>query len=347
MSLSVELSFDLPYRLRLPEDSYRVQLDGSIFTISISVREQERPDPRLKVSKSSNMEILRDRHGLLAYSHVKVSVPENILTSIGTRTVDGATQAPEVVTGTSLATISTTSLFEVAVAVINQLVRLYRFRTNEFHIVPIPREEVNFVEVVWYVDGQPSNAQVHKDYGAGAVLIQPIEPSVVKRIRDELLAGAEIPIAFELFSDAKDHLDQTNYRLAVIDARTALEVFVDQVLLSYFSGLLDPIQEAVDTLKLDKKRKYQDLDDAIQRAWINNKLGPGLCAALPQLDLEQKPAGLWCGWLAAKRLREGAAHRGAVVDKQQARDAVNAMGMIMSEALKATGSDWELLPYDE
>jgi hypothetical protein len=61
-------------------------------------------------------------------------------------------------------------------------------------------------------------------------------------------------VAIELFQDAKDRLDRSEYRLSVIDARTALEVFVDEVLLEYFSASGTSLKEACQVLKVDQER---------------------------------------------------------------------------------------------
>lgn len=152
------------------------------------------------------------------------------------------------------------------------------------------------------------------------------------------MSEGEVPLIFDLFADASDHLDRGNYRLGVIDARTALEVLVDEVLLDYFGKLQDPVNEARQLFKFDTKKKQHTLEEIVR--WgvnINLKLSEGIAAALG-LDFRNQLTGLWEDWEKAKALREKAAHRGMRVDQTDAENAVRTIGRMIEEIQKKTGN---------
>ena len=158
----------------------------------------------------------------------------------------------------------------------------------------------------------------------------------MERLHSWLISTRPIPLAIELFQDAKDRLGRSEYRLAVIDARTALEVFVDEVLLGYFCASGISLEEASRVLGVEP-RNVQTLEDALQRSPINRKIGQALKQAL-NLDLHNGNPPLWKRWLRAKELRERGAHRGQEVVRTEAIEAVNTMGEIIQSVSRALKS---------
>jgi hypothetical protein len=133
----------------------------------------------------------------------------------------------------------------------------------------------------------------------------------------------------ELFQDAMDRIDRSEYRLAVIDARTALEVMIDTVLLGRLDVSGSTLDEICRLLRVQPEG-VDSVEEALQWSSINRKLGHA-CKQLLGLDLRAGNSDLWRRWFDAKRLREQGAHRGVPVGRNDAIEAVNVIGEIMEE----------------
>ena len=116
----------------------------------------------------------------------------------------------------------------------------------------------------------------------------------------------------ELIQDAREYAEVGRFRHVVIDARTALEIYVDQTLLACFRRDALSSVEAVRHLKLSAKlaRSVESLEEAIQHARMNDKLKYGL---LKTLGIRLGQRRFWSDWLEAKELRERSVHYGAEV----------------------------------
>jgi len=175
------------------------------------------------------------------------------------------------------------------------------------------------------------------NFGRGMTL-EPtgFDDDTVAALRSWLDSNKPIPVAIELFQDAMDRIDRSEYRLAVIDARTALEVLVDGVLLGYLDASGSALDEACRLLNV-RLEGVDSSEEAVQRSAINRKLGHACSQALG-LDLHDGNPALWRRWLSAKDLRERGAHRGARIGRSDASEAVNAMGDIIGEIRRKLGS---------
>ena len=109
-----------------------------------------------------------------------------------------------------------------------------------------------------------------------------------------------------LFLNAQNYLEFGDYRMAIIESRTALEVLIDGMLADAFSGL--ETGQVREILKLPSALSVSDNKEAIASARINDKLKHGLRKATGASPAD-KPA-LWKQWRKAKTLREEAVHYG-------------------------------------
>jgi HEPN domain-containing protein len=156
-------------------------------------------------------------------------------------------------------------------------------------------------------------------------------------LQTRLTLRESVPTHLELLQDAQDYLDRGEYRQAVIDSRTALEVYLDQTLEAVFqrdNWSHDKIKKA---LCLSQKWSSPSLDhirEALKAASINNKLKRGLRETLGvKLGEDGK---LWYRWRKAKECREGSAHYGDYVSREVATKAVDTIREIMSRIYEAT-----------
>ena len=346
--LTVHVSFDLPFSINLEGGPYEVSRGSWAALVHLEQVKQENPDPRLGVDQSS-LDLIRDRYGRLRYSRVVIELPGEavIKAELYRQAAAGNLEPPEGIVHLNLTAEEIISnyrdaAFEEALAAVNRLIEIYRYVADQFHVTRIPTQEIFNTDIQWLQNGESFGGVWKVEMGHGISLQPtPLPSDVVQSIHDWLGDTRPVPLFGELFQDAKDRLDRGDDRQAVIDARTALEVFLDQVLLAYFT-LPGRSLEDVGRI-IDVNIAYyniQNAEEALQRASINRKLGHALNEALG-LDIHNGNPKLWSRWLDAKELREEGVHRGRTVEHAQAVDAVNCMGEVISEMRRVlSGISW-------
>ena len=341
--LTVKVTFDLPFCLYLDDGLYQVAREGWTASVHLERITQTHLDPRLGIDQATT-ELIRDRHGRLRYSRAAVELPGKALIEkeLRRQAEAGELEAQEGVVSVTLTIERIISgfgdvAFQEAFGAVNRLIEVYRQVTDQFHTRRVSREEIFRADIQWYQNGEPLGGTYYGAFGHGMSLgPRGFDDQAMERLRSLLNSTRPIPVAIALFQDAKDRLDRSEYRLAVIDARTALEVFVDEVLLGYFSAPGTSLEEACRVLDVES-RKVQTLEDALQHSLINRKLGHALKQVL-NLDLHDGDPQLWQRWLRAKEIRERGAHRGQEVGRIEAIEAINTMGEIMESIRNAPKS---------
>jgi hypothetical protein len=341
--LTVKVTFELPFCLYLENGVYEVDRGGWAASLQLERVAQTHLDPRLGIAQATT-ELIRDRYGRLRFSKVVIQLPGKTVIKTGLRRQVAAGKL-EARDGVVKATLTIEKLisdygnvaFEEALNTVNRLIEVYRHVTNQFQIRRIPSEEIFKADIQWYQNDEPLGGTWYMGFGHGMTLEpQGIDAQAMESLRSWLSSTKSVPVAIELFQDARDRLDRAEYRLAIIDARTALEVFVDEVLLGYFSASGTLLEEACQVLDVEP-RKVKTFEDALQRSLINRKVGHALKEAL-NLDLHDGNLQLWQRWSRAKELRERGAHRGEEVDRAEALEAVNTMGEILDHIRRALRS---------
>ena len=107
-----------------------------------------------------------------------------------------------------------------------------------------------------------------------------------------------------------------DFRMAIIDSRSSLEVLVDGIQDQAFLG--KTVAQVRQILKVKGGTVVSGIQDVIGSARINDKLKHGLRSAVGQSPADS--TGLWKRWLNGKRIRENAVHYGQAVNKRQAED---------------------------
>jgi hypothetical protein len=346
--LTVRVTFDLPFCLYLEDGGYEINRGSWLASIHLERVAQTNLDPRLGIAEGDT-ELVRDRHGRLRFSKMVIEMPGKLVTEIELRRKVAAGEL-EAQDGVVSATFTTDRLisefgnvaFEEALGTANRFIEVYRHVTDQFQVGRIPAEEIFKADIQWYQDGEPLGGTWRLGFGHGMSL-EPkgFDPMTLERLRSWLSSTNPVPLPFELFLDAKDRLDRKDDRLAVIDARTALEVFLDQILLTYLSVTSFTIAEAGKLLDVDVgHHNIQEFEEALQRSSINRKLGHALNQAI-RLDIHNGTPELWKRWLSAKEVRERGAHRGQSIEHDEAVEAVNCMGEILSNMRDALrNADW-------
>lgn len=345
-NLKVRVTFDLPFSLYLGDGVYKVVRSGYVASVQIEQIAQAHIDPRLGISEA-NTEYTRDRYGRLRYSKLTVELPAQVVITRETRRQvdDGELEAGEEVVRLNFTTDELVSRYGraallEAVDVGNRLIDVYRHVTDEFHIRRVPFEEIFQAEIQWCYADEILGGTHYVAFGQGMTLrVVGLSDEVLNELHSWLNSEKTVPIFFDLYRDAKDGLDRSEYRRAIIDARTALEVLLDEVLLGYFFSKNTTIECACRILDIPPKG-VESLETAVDRARINRKLGHAMKIVL-NLDLHDGNPELWQKWLRAKELREKGIHRGRGTNRSEAVDAVNSMGKLIDSIRQALGSvDW-------
>lgn len=339
--LRVEVAFDLPFCLYLPDDAYQVRLGARLAVVHLLRVVQASLDPRLFIERS-DLEFANDRFGRLRYSNVKAVMPgEAVLEAESRRRVNaGLLDAPEgrvslTVTSEGLVTEYGEAAFDLALSMVNRLIEEYRELGDQYHVRRLAPDDILRAQVNWFQGDQPLGGNLQLRYGSGLTLQPQLGPDRVAAIKVHLLGERARHPSVDLFLDAKDYLDRREYRLAVINARTALEVLVDQVLLTYFITQGVALPDVRQILHI-RPALIATVEAAVQWAEINRKLGHGLKVAL-NLDIPDGNPKLWEAWLKAKSVREKGIHRGSDTSRSDAIEAVNTMGRIVDDIWSALG----------
>ncbi|MDP3062458.1 MAG: hypothetical protein Q8O40_04475 [Chloroflexota bacterium] len=128
-------------------------------------------------------------------------------------------------------------------AVLNRLLAVYRFTAGEFHVDMVPRNEMWPMDVFTLNDDDTIGPEVqHRESFGGGLTIARHEviPPEARRI---LAHGAELPMSRTLFLNAQREELFENYRLAVVEAETAFETLVDEVISQHYKATETPISK--------------------------------------------------------------------------------------------------------
>lgn len=340
--LTARVTFDLPFCLYLEDGVYEINRGDWVASVHLERVVQTHLDPRLGIERATT-ELIRDRYGRLRFSKVVVELPGRPIIEAELRrqalagnleSQDGAVQVR--LTENDIISGYGDVAFEEAVNTVNRLIEVYRYVMDQFHIRRIPSQEIFTADIQWYLNGEFQGGTWYAAIGRGITMApESPAPERQQRLHSWLSTSDAIPLPFELFQDARDRLDRGDDRLAVIDARTALEVFLDQILLTYLTVSAFTLEEAGKVLDVDvDHHDIQEIEEALQRSSINRKLGHALHQAM-NLDIHNGSPQLWQKWLWAKQLREKGAHRGQNVEHDEAVEAVNCMGEILSRMREA------------
>ena len=330
--LTVKVSFSLPFCLYIEDDNYEVQMSSYVATVSTKRIKQDHIDPRLGIEEATT-ELKHDRHGRLRYTNVEITLPGQAVIERETRRrirereiqPDGPVIRISVDTSELISEYSQAAL-EEGMAVANYFIAIYREVAHAFYIKSFSRDDIFRATINWVSESGFLGGAEHASFGKGMTL-EPVGllPETDQQFRQRLKVYSLPSLYTELAMNARDYLDLGNYRMAVIEVRTCVEVIIDQLLHDYF------IQQgtSVEIVKriLDVRRKdVQTIEDALENASINNKLTKGLKHILRKsLDEDVE---LWGKWLKAKSNREKAVHRAVDISEADAKDAIDTLSQI-------------------
>lgn len=330
--LKVKVSFGLPFCLYIEDGSYKVQMPSYVARVSTKRKKQKHIDPRLGVEEATT-ELKHDRHGRLRYTGVEIIFAGQAIIEQETkrRVREGEKQAEGPIVEISLDANELISEYskaalEEAMVVARYFITVYREVTHSFYIKPFSRDDIFRATINWFHESEFLGGTEHAQFGKGMTL-EPVGllPATDLQFRQRLKVYSPPSLYAELAMNARDYLDLGDYRMAIIESRTCVEVVIDQLLWANFTKQGTSV-ETVKRLLNVRRRDVQSIEDALEKAWINNKLTKGLKYVLGK-GLDEDIA-LWEKWLKAKHNRERAVHKGVEVSEADAKETVDTLSQI-------------------
>jgi hypothetical protein len=273
-----------PYPLKWDRGDLDVRIEDKVFEVHFEREYRRDSDPAVSGSgilASSNLELERDRLGRAAHTRVEIRFPMY---------VEHETDNPW-------------PLLDWVHAVINRVLDVYRYATDEFHVETIPKNELRDYTVRTVgPDGTFSSPTMIIPHWKVYLPPEPISDEARRLLGD----GTDLPIQRVLYLNAKREVFYENYRLAVVEAETAFEVLIDQVIAQYYRG------QGLSSAEIENKL----------RAGLTNLIEhhiPRCCGEAFEGTPEHTA---WQNDL--YNLRNSVVHDGASVDGNQARDALDA-----------------------
>ena len=162
------------------------------------------------VSAAQNVELRYDRQGRVSYTAIQILFPW-------------------------LATDQSKILHWVH-RVINRLLEVYRFTTEEFFVDAMPKNELWPRDVFTVNDAGGLSPDIShiQTFGYGITIAR--KANIPARARTLLSSGKELPIFEVLFLNARREELLENYRVAVMEVETAFEVLVDEAVARFYRG---------------------------------------------------------------------------------------------------------------
>jgi len=332
-NIKVSVSFDLPFCLYIKDDSCEVQMPSYMATVSTKRKKHEHIDPRLGIEEATT-ELKHDRHGRLRYTSAEITLAGQAVIERETKRriregkmeVEGPTVEVFLNTNKLISEYSQAAL-EEGMAVANYFIAVYREVTRDFYIKTFSKDEIYRATINWFDGGEFLGGAEHVSFGKGMTL-EPVGllPETDQKFRQRLKVYGPLSLYAELAMNARDYLGLGNYRMAVIESRTCIEILVDQLLLDDFAHKGKTIEDAKKLLEVGKRAACATLEDVLEIASINVKLKKGLKEVVGKSLAEDNA--LWGKWLKAKNNREKAAHKAVDVLEADAKDAIDTLSQI-------------------
>lgn len=284
-------------------------------------RKHKHIDERLFIEAAESVQLRRDRHGRLIYTELNVTIPANAVFGSTSSRIDSQIF---VSADNNLSRIA----LKLAIGVANRFIEVYRdVDDGSFYIRQISEGDIYKTIVDWFLDERHLGGGLVLTYGRG-ITLEPISllPEAMEKLVIELSTYSPMTLAKKLFMSTEDYFDLEDYRMVVIEARTCIEVAIDQLLLTVFRERHEDLEELRKLLKVDKK-KAGSIESILQHTEINLKVTKGLKKAIGiSLDSVEHN---WQKWLAAKDSRERAVHKAAEITEAEGTNALHVVKYIL------------------
>jgi hypothetical protein len=205
--------FDLPYSIDLPDGSYKVVLNS--YLVLVNIKSNKRSGNVVgappNAAFAGDMTLMNDRWGRFHYTSVVAifehspNVPYDVALDFGT--------------------------VERAVGAINRIIEVMRYVTSDIILQKLARTDL-FSYSVQHFDSNgielPGLALAID--GNMRFNVPAISDQNIRKISEMLANNGKMPIYVQLLMDARDSHYYGNFRVAVTEAESAFEIFVQQFL---------------------------------------------------------------------------------------------------------------------
>jgi hypothetical protein len=155
--------------------------------------------------ENKNVEMWHDRLGRVAYSTISIEFPKEL---------------------------DEKNIPDTTLRIINRLIDVYRYTTGEYYLERIPQNELRRIDVITRLNNGQVPLVSMSNFGEGLIIA--CYSDIPQEAIDILQSGEEPPIYSMLLLNAKRELLFENYRLAIVEAETAFEVYVDTIITEYY-----------------------------------------------------------------------------------------------------------------
>jgi hypothetical protein len=209
------VEFDVPFGINIKDGTYTVSdSNGSVGIVFTRIKKNgNQPGIPSGIEFAEGAVIGGDRWGRLFYTHVKVIF--------------------DFVNPISNDITLYFALFDDSIRILRRVLAVCRHVTSDHYVVNITKGDI-FSHSITHFDASgnviPGTLTSMGTDGAGIRFGSAAEVHLdeTDRIKGMLKSGDKIPAEEELLLNARDHLYFGNFRIAIIEAETAFEVFVDR-----------------------------------------------------------------------------------------------------------------------
>lgn len=275
----------IPYPLIWEEGNFSIRVGVDVFDVHFKRQSRQSEDHtrEYSVAKANRVEIRYDRLGRVAFTSVDILFPRLV-----------ANQDEH-------------ELRRMVLAVLNRLIEVYRFTTGEYYLESIPMHELREYDTsIIKEDGSKAPEMAHSGtFGYGLTLARyaPI-PDMSRQL---LLTGAEVPVPDLLLLNARREYLLEDYRIAVVQAETAFEALVDEVVSHYYRAT---------------GRSDAEVDVILNNTGLKNLLKDHIPKCCTNAFVGTQEYTTWESDLYS--LRNAVVHRGASVDAAVVNKAIDA-----------------------
>lgn len=320
--VSAEVQLILPFEVLVDRRVFTVTFPDWNAAIWLERRKVEGARSKYRID-ADGIELARDRWGFLRYSKATVRLPA--VSEFGSNSV--------VSLADNQGMSHSARIVRRALTVVNRFIQVHRALSGEYHLRSLRESDLfgpYVASVDWYLDNAYRVSVTPVFFGAGLTgeRLDPPEAFHVS-LGERLTGGPDVPLHVDLQVTARDYLDQGELRFAVVDSRTALEVFVDRCLAEEMQARGVSVSQAKGVLGIDLRVKASSIEQVLSSARLGDKLKVGFRWAFGSSPADD--SGLWRRWLRAKQVREEVVHYGGSPTLEQATNHLEVVDQIIAQ----------------
>ena len=209
--------FDLPFSIPVPDGIYQTKIGTHMAEISVK-RIQREEKWGIGFRGSDTLQMMFDKYGKSSFSHIDLKLPWKVdFSEIGKKPI-------------LLDTPPRKKAKEIALHYLNRFIEVVRYVTGEYWVEPVRYQDILTYEAFYWDGKNKYPAGLHLlDSGVGGLRLGgghpfQMEKEKIEKLNDILKNELEIDSSKIFILNAKDSCLQEDFRLAVIETVTALEI---------------------------------------------------------------------------------------------------------------------------